>query len=101
LAQVTLRAKGQGLSAQFDQVPDAAKTMAVQKRKRVADPMLAKARAAAKKARLAAKGEQEETEAKHRASGGYGKSVVSIYAEPKGGIKNSPAYLKVLSRWCA
>jgi hypothetical protein len=70
----------------------------IKKNKRAPSAMLAKARAASKKAVRAAKGQQEDKEKKHRAAGGYGKSVVSIYAEPKGGMKNSPAYLKVLSR---
>jgi len=72
--------------------------MGATKRKRVPSALLAKARAAQKKARVAAKGQQEDTEAKHRKAGGYGKSFCSIHEEPKGGIKNSPAYLKVLAR---
>merc|ERR1719162_2524982 len=72
--------------------------MAAEKRKREPSALLAKARAAQKKARYAAKGDQEDKEAKSRAAGGYGKGCVSIYAEPVGGIKNSPAYLKVLAR---
>jgi len=72
--------------------------MGVEKRKRAPSALLANARAAQKRARHAAKSEQEEIEANHRKAGGYGKSVVSIHAEPVGGMKNSPAYLKVLSR---
>jgi len=72
--------------------------MGAEKRKRAPSAGLAKARASRKRARLAAKDKQAITEAKHRDSGGYGKSVVSIHDAPAGGIKNSPAYLKVLQR---
>lgn len=72
--------------------------MGVQKRKRAPSALLANARAKQKQARLAAKSEQEAIEKKSRESGGFGKSVVSIHAPPPGGMKNSPAYLKVLSR---
>mmetsp|Transcript_31722 Transcript_31722/g.87611 ORF Transcript_31722/g.87611 Transcript_31722/m.87611 type:complete len:587 (-) Transcript_31722:189-1949(-) len=72
--------------------------MGAEKRKREPSATLAKARAAQRSARLEAKGHQAEKEAKHRAAGGYGKSVVSIHEKPIGGIKNSPAYLKVLAR---
>lgn len=72
--------------------------MVAQKRKRVPSEALAKARAARKRARLETKGQQEDVESKSRASGGYGRSCVSIHDEPAGGIKNSPAYLKVLER---
>merc|ERR1719210_592435 len=37
-------------------------------------------------------------EAKFRKSGGFGKKVVSIWAQPKGGIEKSPAYRKLLTR---
>merc|ERR1719183_266380 len=72
--------------------------MVLSKNKRAPSALLARARAAQKKARLAAKGQQESVEKSHRAAGGYGKSCVSIHVAPKGGIKKSPAYLKVLSR---
>jgi hypothetical protein len=37
-------------------------------------------------------------EAQLRKSGGYGKSMISIWEKPKGGIENSPAYRKLLTR---
>jgi len=40
----------------------------------------------------------ERVEAKFRKSGGYGRGTVSVNVAPKGGIKNSPAYKKLLTR---
>jgi len=37
-------------------------------------------------------------EAKFREKGGYGRACVSVWDVPKGGIENSPAYRKLLSR---
>jgi len=79
-------------------LPFVLSAMVLQKSKRMPSALLAKARAAQKQARGAAKGEQADKEAKHRAAGGYGMGCVSIHAEPVGGMKNSPAYLKVLAR---
>jgi len=72
--------------------------MGAEKRKRAPSACLARVRASRKRARLAAKGKQASTEAKHRELGGYGKSCSSINDAPVGGMKKSPAYLKVLAR---
>lgn len=48
--------------------------------------------------KLKAKDVASNVEAKFRKAGGYGKGVVSIWAEPKGGIEKSPAYRKMLTR---
>jgi hypothetical protein len=68
------------------------------KGKRAPSAALAKARAAVKKNKLFAKQAAAKVEEKFRNSGGYGKGTVSIWDEPKGGLKNSPAYRKVLAR---
>jgi len=51
-----------------------------------------------RKLKLDLKKKQAAVEAKSRASGGYGKAVVSIHTAPKGGIEKSPAYRKLLTR---
>lgn len=59
---------------------------------------IAAARRNLKVKKQAVKDKAAAVEAKHRASGGYGKSTVSPWEVPKGGIKNSPAYKKVVAR---
>jgi len=59
---------------------------------------IAKERKAVKQTQRAAVAQQREAESALRKAGGYGKKVVSIWDIPPGGIKNSPAYKKVLSR---
>jgi hypothetical protein len=59
---------------------------------------LRKARLVKKQTKAKAKADAAKIEEKNRKAGGYGKAVVSIHDAPAGGIKNSPAYTKVLAR---
>jgi hypothetical protein len=51
-----------------------------------------------RKVKLNLKKAHASVEAKFRKSGGYGKASVSINVVPKGGLQNSPAYKKLLTR---
>lgn len=53
-----------------------------------------------RKVKLGCKSKAQAVEDRFRKSGGYGKSVVSIHAAPKGGILKSPAWKKLITR-CA
>mmetsp|Transcript_48163 Transcript_48163/g.112657 ORF Transcript_48163/g.112657 Transcript_48163/m.112657 type:complete len:478 (+) Transcript_48163:70-1503(+) len=69
------------------------------KRKREASTKLAKARAQRKKRYAVAREDAACVETKFRAKGGYGKSVVSPWDIPPGGISKSPGYKLLVSRW--
>jgi len=71
---------------------------AAELRKRAPSAAVARAKIAAKRRRVDARGRAESTEARHRRAGGYGRPMVSCWDVPKGGIKSSPAYRKVLAR---
>jgi len=72
--------------------------MVMKGKTRGADASMAKAALAKRKVKNDMKGKAAQREAETRKKGGYGKAVVSIWDAPKGGIENSPAYRKLLTR---
>ncbi|CAK0861437.1 unnamed protein product [Prorocentrum cordatum] len=78
--------------------PRMAKRKAVQPASRAPSSKIASARKTLRKKQLALKARAQSVEARHRAKGGYGKAVCSPWEVPKGGIKQSPAYKKMVVR---
>jgi hypothetical protein len=78
--------------------PRTTKRKAVLPASRAPSSRIASARRTLKKKKQAQKAKAESVEARHRAKGGYGKAMCSPWEVPKGGIKQSPAYKKMLVR---